>query len=336
MNKTNCGIARPSIATTAIALSLIYLLSACSATPTQPQWLDQPGAAYPENRYLSAIGEGNSREAAEDRALANLAKIFEVAVADRSMDFTEANISASGVTTTTQQASRFVTTEARQILEGARVVEHWQADNGSHHSLAVLEKAPAARRFSSSVQRADQHTADLVAYAGNQAPNPVAALGALEQARQIQQQRDNANRNLAVVSGNGIPGRYSATDIETMIRKSLATLQFGAQAPTPEILGAVQSAIATLGIQYQQNSPWQVWGALDKLPIQEKQGWFWLRGSMHLSLRDGGDVVADKRWPIKVSATDPGMAQQRARDLLSNDLAGQLYEMLVTGKSAGR
>lgn len=318
------------------SLLLICLLAACSTAPTQPQWLDQPAASYPENRYLSASGQGNSRDKADDRALANLAKIFEVAVADSSLDFSEASVSTTGAISTKQQASRFVTTEARQVLEGAQVVEHWQAEDGTHHSLAVLEKAPAARRFSGSIQAADMQTADLMAYAANEAPNPVVALGALEQARQIQQQRDNTNRNLAVVRGSGIPGTHSEADIEATIRRGLASLEFGAQAPTPELLGAVQAAIASLGIQYRQDSSWQVWGALDALPVQEKQGWYWLRGSMQLSLRHRDDVVANQRWPIKVSATDEGMAHQRARDQLSNELGGKLYQLLVTHEDRPR
>lgn len=319
-----------------IAALSVLLLAACSSQPEQPQWLDQPAESYPASRYLTATGEGGSRETADNRALANLGKVFEVAIADQSMDFSEAGVGRDGTIETTQKASRFVTTQARQVLEGAKVVEHWQGEDGTYHSLAVLEKAPAARRFTTDIQQADQKTNDLVAYASNQAPNPVAALTALEQARQVQQQRENVNRSLAVVSGNGIPSRYSSGEIETLIRKGLASLQFGAQASTPEMLGAVQGAIATLGIQYVKDSPWQVWGALDKVPVQEKQGWYWLRGSVQLSLRQGDEAIANKRWPFKVSATDPGMAEQRLKDELTADLAGQLYEMLVSGNASGR
>ncbi|MBN1327801.1 MAG: LPP20 family lipoprotein [Candidatus Cloacimonetes bacterium] len=42
-----------------------------------PEWLNDPKSVYPEQLYLSAIGEGDSRSEAENYAAANLAKIFE-------------------------------------------------------------------------------------------------------------------------------------------------------------------------------------------------------------------------------------------------------------------
>lgn len=329
---------RLSVAARAIALLWFGTqLAACSSTPSEPEWLSNAESSYPQSRYLSATGQADEREAADARALANLAKIFEVAVADSSLDFSEARVDSTAGSSTisnTVQASRSVSTEAQQVLQGARVAEHWQAEQGTEYSLAILEKAPATRRFRSTVQQADTQTEELIAYAGGQAPNPVAALAALEQARQLQQQRDSANRSLAVVSGRGIPSSHSQADIEAMIRKGLSTLQFGSQASKPAMLDAVQSAIAALGIQYQKNSAYQVWGALDTEPVSQKQGWYWLRGSMQLSLRHNDESIATRRWPIKVSATDEGMVKQRARDQLSNDLAGQLYQLLVSSPLA--
>ncbi|MDO9576746.1 MAG: LPP20 family lipoprotein [Candidatus Cloacimonadales bacterium] len=42
-----------------------------------PKWLGNPKSEYPENMYLSAIGEADSRSMAENMAAANLSKIFE-------------------------------------------------------------------------------------------------------------------------------------------------------------------------------------------------------------------------------------------------------------------
>jgi hypothetical protein len=42
-----------------------------------PKWLENPKKEYPENMYLSAIGEADNRSMAENMAAGNLAKIFE-------------------------------------------------------------------------------------------------------------------------------------------------------------------------------------------------------------------------------------------------------------------
>ena len=58
-------------------LVLGLVLTACSSN--QPDWLNERSQQYPPERYLSAVGEADTRSTAEGRALANLAKIFAVA-----------------------------------------------------------------------------------------------------------------------------------------------------------------------------------------------------------------------------------------------------------------
>jgi hypothetical protein len=42
----------------------------------QPAWVSNPNSLYPDINYLAAVGEGDSRKAAENNALSNLALIF--------------------------------------------------------------------------------------------------------------------------------------------------------------------------------------------------------------------------------------------------------------------
>ena len=319
---------KTSIITT-ILLGLV--LTACSSK--QPDWVDTPTEQYPQKRYLSAVGEADSRSAADNRALANLAKIFEVAISDRSLDFSQSRVSAdqSGSTiSNVQSAGRFVTTEARQILEGAQLVESWQGEAGRTYSLAVLEKAPATRRLREAVRGADRQIADRVNYASNLAPNPVVALAALEQARKIETERSNLNRNLAVVSGKGIKAPHDQASLEKMLRNALATLHFDAEADSPQLQQKLESAIAALGITLDSKAPYRLMASLDTEPVQLKQGWYWLRGSTQLSLDYQGETLAEKRWPLKVSAVDKGMVEQRAKDKLSEQMADYLYELITS------
>ena len=316
-----------------LGFTLSFILSACSSTTKQPDWLDKPSEDYPQQRYLSAVGEADDRGTADGRALANLAKIFEVAIKDRSLDFSQAQVSSdqSGrVVTNTQRASRYVTSEAKQVLEGAQIVESWQADKGKNYALAVLEKAPAERRFRDGVRSADRQIADRVKYASQQAPNPIVALAALEQARKIEHQRSNVNRNLSVVSGKGIKANYDQASLEKLLRDALATLHFNAQADSPQLQKSLQSAVSTLGITIDKNAPYQLSASMDTEPVQKKQGWYWLRGSTELSLIYQGEALAKKRWPLKVSATDKGMVEQRAKDKISEQMAAYLYELIST------
>jgi len=307
------------------------LLTACGTK--QPDWIDQPASQYSQQRYLSAVGEAGDRNSADDRALANLAKIFEVGISDRSLDFSQARVSvdqSESEVSNVQTASRFVTTEAKQVLEGAQLVESWQDDDGNAYSLAVLEKAPATRRFRDAIRSADRQIGGLVDYAHQQAPNPVAALAALEQARKTEIQRSNLNRNLAVTRGRGIKAPHDQASLEELLRNALAALHFSTEADSAELRQYLQSAIGTLGITLDPQAPYLLKASMDTEPVQLKQGWYWLRGSTQLSLMFQGETLAKKRWPLKVSAQDEGMVEQRARDKLSERMTVYLYELITS------
>ena len=320
---------------TLVSASLMCLfISACSSADKQPQWLDNPSADYPQVEYLSAIGEADKRARAADRALANLAKIFEVAIKENSMDFSSSKTLSSmdsSLTTNEQQAARYVSTEARQVLEGARVVEYWQGEEGQFHALAILDKPEAAKRFSQQINSIDRDVNQLVDYASSSAPNPVAALSALEQARTAQTKRDNLNRNLGIVSNQVIPARHTAEELDSTIRKALATLKFSIQAEDQTLASELQNATAALGIQYDPQATTSLAGSIDSEPAQQIQGWFWLRGSYQLSLSIHNTIVAKKRWPFKVSATDKGVAEQRAKDEINSKMPNHVYELLSSG-----
>ena len=314
-------------------LILGFVLTACGST--QPDWLDKPAEQYPQQRYLSAVGEADDRNTADGRALANLAKIFEVAIKDSSLDFSQAQVTSDQSqrsVSNTQATSRYVSTEARQVLEGAQLVENWQAEDGKSYALAVLEKAPAERRFREGVRSADRQIEDRVRYASQQAPNAMVALAALEQARKIEHQRSNLNRNLSIVSGKGIKGYYDRASLEKLLRNALVILHFNVEADSAQLHQSVESAIAALGITLDKNAPYRLTATMDTEPVQQKQGWYWLRGSTELSLVYQGEAIASKRWPLKVSATDKGMVAQRAKDKLSEEMATYLYDLITSAE----
>jgi len=65
-----------------IFILVVMLLLSCAAHAKKkknkpPKWLENPKKVYPENMYLSTIGEADSRSMAENMAAGNLAKIFE-------------------------------------------------------------------------------------------------------------------------------------------------------------------------------------------------------------------------------------------------------------------
>lgn len=315
---------------------LLWGLVGCSTGPSQPpQWSTAESERYPTSRYLTGIGEAASREVAEQRALAALARVFEVRINEQSSDFSsfQQNTGQAPKSTNRQHSSRQLLAATEQQLEGAKPVEYWH-DQQRHLVLAALELEGAAQRLRQQMAQFDQQVSNLNRYAANVQRNPVVRISALEQACQLQRQRSVLNRNLSVVSGNPIAAPVSLAMLEQQIRDQLAelSLQLTADAVLlPVLQHAVGQLGAQLGAQLPAAAELQLSARMDREPLVQRQGWFWLRGSLQLALSDtDGRVIAQQRWPVKISARQVGMIEQRLKDSINADIADRLYQLLST------
>lgn len=330
---SSCVIQPTTLASLVVWLGVLFV-TACSSTPERPAWMDSPESSYPAATHLTATGSADDRQTAADRAISNLAKIFEVEVQERSTDFSNAQVSSvdgQKQISNEQKITRAVSTETRQVLKGAQVVDFRQDEGGQVHALAVLAKQPAGSRFRQSILAADREIKDLIHYASVTANNPLSALNALKRARSAQLYRDQMNQSLMIVAdGRGVNGRYNQESVDTLIRNALGTLPIAVQAADPSVKAELQRALTKLGVKTVEQSEYVLQGFTDLAPVSQKQGWFWLRGSYELMLQHNDIVMAKQRWPVKVSAADPGLLQTRARDELNQQLPGYLFELLST------
>ncbi|WP_416398779.1 LPP20 family lipoprotein [Allohahella sp. A8] len=326
------SVNQPNTPANVVVWLSLLLITACSSTPERPAWLDSAESSYPAVTHLTATGSADDRQTAADRAISNLAKIFEVNVQESSTDFSSAQVNAvqgQQQITNEQKITRAVSTETRQVLQGAQVVEYWQNEQGQVHALAVLAKQPAANRFRQAILAADGEIKDLIGYASTTASNPLSALGALKRARSAQIQRDQLNQRLMIVAdGRGIKSQHDQASMDSLIRDALGTLPIAVEAEDPSVKAELQRALTKLGVKTVAQSDYVLRGAADLVPVSKQQGLFWLRGSYELMLQHNDTVLGKQRWPVKVSATNQDLVQQRARDQLNQKLPGYLFDLL--------
>jgi len=307
---------------------ILVLLTACSSLGDKPEWVNKESSHYSNERYLTASAQGNSRAVADNRALANLAKVFQVSIADKSVDLSEVRIN-QGEVENRQNLSRVVNTNALQVLRGARIAEHWQEpDSGQYTSLAIIEKKPAAAAFITEIKAADNFTRDAINYAAS-TTNPLLALNSLESARQRQISRANDNHNLRVVTGNDIAPKYTVELLTKQIRTGLSKLNFTANASEVKYLETLQSAVATVGANVVEQGDYKLSLTIEKQAVTQRQAWFWLRGSIALEVLDGDTVISQQRHAFKVSAQDRAMLAQRLQNKLTAELPRHVYALLT-------
>lgn len=311
--------------------SLLLSLGGCAGrTVSYSAWDIDAAANYPQERYLSVIGEAESHEQAVSRGYAALAQIFAVTIDEQSSDYSSQTFveGAEENSLNRQVYSRNLLSSTNQIIEGAAPVAFSQG-GGRYQALVVLERDPAAARLRTQINDLDQQTASLISAAEQHRHNPVLMLSTLEKARQLQLERAPLNRNLSVLSGKAIPPLQSHQQLQLRIHQQLAALRLQLNSG-PTLLPQLQHAINQLGAQLSPNSDLLLLGELEREPLLEQGGWFWLRGSFQLTLSRGdGEVLSQQRWPFKLAVQQPSSVETRLRDQLSNDIAGQLYQLLT-------
>ena len=104
------------------------LLFGCAWGPSKPAWIDGVSPDYPSGQYLTGVGEGDNRAAADDRAYASLARIFKAEVSAQSKDWESYLVVEQRGTShderrlTLDQLTRVSTDK---VLENAKIVDRW-------------------------------------------------------------------------------------------------------------------------------------------------------------------------------------------------------------------
>jgi len=108
-----------------------------------PDWVANPKSTYPESQYLVAVGEGDTRRAAENAAAANLARIFEAHIEsdERLLDYSRETGKSFERTT---DFTADINILSSQTLYNIQHAEAWQDDKGRVHAVAYLDRRETA------------------------------------------------------------------------------------------------------------------------------------------------------------------------------------------------
>lgn len=319
-------------------LSLIVItlmLGACAGHAVQepPAWIDDPAAGHPATAYLSAVGTADDASRAQDRAYANLAKIFEASIHEVSHDLREIQRSSDeqgAYLRDELHVSRALQVGTEVALKGVRIAAHWQdPQTGRHHALAVLARGPAAAGLRQDIQRLDSAT-DALMGEGGKTPDPLTQARALQRAIALQTTRAAEQRMLSVldVSGRGLPAAWNLHKLHVQRDQVLAAIRIVVH--TDEDAGdlhqLVAGAVTRAGFKVVDAGPYRLDAHLTRQDVGRHQGWYWMRGRLKVTLSpaDGLGTLGGENWPLKAAAMDKETAELRlldeARKALDRDL----------------
>jgi hypothetical protein len=202
-------------------LVVALLMSGCwlqNLTPP-PGWVITPQAAYSTDRYLVGMGEGSTREQAEQRAYAAVARIFSADVQARSLDqesYTRKEIDDRSSTKRMLHIDHLTQVTTDRLLENVKILESWtRKSTGQFFILAGLDRPQTETMLVEQLQDLDASIADSVTQ-GRTHSQKIHRIQGYKQALALLHQRIRMNRDLRVIraSGEGQPLPYTPHDLQ--------------------------------------------------------------------------------------------------------------------------
>ena len=328
----------------AIVLLFSLLITSCSFTSVgdpdaRPDWVNGQSKKYASLLYLSGQGSALTFNDAKDRARSDLAKQFEVALKERGQQtqtFTSEQTNGETLKSLNQKISRQLVVYTSRTLKGVEIAEQWYDPNrDTHYALAILSRNKTRQRLEQELKTLDQKSQQRLLQAKVE-PALLTRAALVQLAINAQQQRTVVQSSLQVVdpSGFGKPTNLSLAELvrsrDTLLKKvSIHPLASGDMSNV--LVKVVSGAVAGAGFSI-NNSNFDYQLKIQTLldPVLEKNGWFWLRGTMEINLIDvAGNNIGIKRWPLKVSSIDIKRTQQRLLSEANKLLKEELRDVLL-------
>lgn len=329
---------------------LATLVTACAGNPVRdaqaPDWVAGTSAAYPAAHYLLGRGSAPDADQARERARADLVKILRVTVDSRSTERQRFS-DAAGKQHKELTVERRIETRAMAVISGVEIAEMWRDPaSGVYHALAVLERAPAARRLRERIAALDREAMARV-QAARDSRDPLAAIAAAQAAVLAQTQRAELSSLLEVVAGVAPIPRWSLARLRADRDALLARLRIAVTQPVSragpegsregladgEMAAVLAAALARAGLQVTApgEADYLLEARLDLQPPRRREGWYWVRGDLFLVLQRVADgrIRGHHEWPLKAVALDADLAQERIRAEAARHLREELLQVLL-------
>lgn len=179
-----------------------------------PPWVLAPQTVYSPEKYMTGLGQGQTREQAEKRAYAGVARIFTAHVQADSSDresyaLKERNEQAS--TERSLHIDHMTRVTTNKVLENVHILESWfrQRDR-QYFVLAGLKRTQAEQTLLARLEDLDGQISTAL-HRGRTGTNTIDRIQGYKGVMRLLGQRPQVNSDLRIVrvSGQGVPAPWS-------------------------------------------------------------------------------------------------------------------------------
>ena len=334
-------------------LPLVFILlagcmpsSAVLNADEKPDWFNGEPANYPNAAYVYASGSASKAEVARDRALGNLAKIFELQIRESSTTTQDVQTHRAEGAESVQSSARIATTvnvHTDKMINGARIAEQWQnPEDLTHYALAVLDRAQASNNIRNEINRLDREIAFTITNADNR-QDPLQKVADLQDAIVMQSERNSLQKTLKIIdlNGTGKPSGWSLAELTEQQEQALQSLNMRGvvlEDSVGELDKVLQAAMANAGFaQSSSEAGYTLSASMETQDAMQSEGWYWLRGTLIVRLANAdGTVLGNKTWPVKVSSIQENQLNQRMLAEIDQKLKSELKSTVLGFATGGQ
>ncbi len=208
---------------------LFLLIEGCSWWGVQdpPAWIVSTSQVYPIEQFLTGLGQGTSREQAEQRAYAAVARIFSANIQAKSIDQESYSMQGSESRSQTQHTLALeqrtqVTTN--KVLENVKVLNSWAQPAGrKFFVLAGLNRQQAEQAILDRLGEWDE-TIQAMVLQGRSHFQKIQRIRGYKEAIGLLTNRNQLNDDLRIIrsSGKTQPPPYQLTSIQREFQEFVA------------------------------------------------------------------------------------------------------------------
>ena len=325
-----------------VVLNMALLACSNSAfrSTTPPDWTLGESAKYPNASYVSATGSGPDAERAKDRAMGNLSKVFEAHIigSTTTSSDTQSHVSSSGENVSRQQRLvQRINVQSEQVIEGIQIVEQWQnAADLTHYALAVINREHVGSILIDEMKRLDKASAfELDAIELQK--DDLKRIAAYQRVIELQVTRNSLQKMLKVIDlkGKGLREKWSLVELKALLASALSEIRMSATVRSQNFSGLKQQLEAAMShagfSSVQDEAGYTLLAELNLQDPEEKQGWYWQRGTLDIRLIDAvtGVTRGSHSWEMKVSATQQSQLSSRIKQSIDKSLKTELKNAII-------
>jgi len=208
-----------------VVMDLLTAVPGCGwGRRSAPAWIEGASAEYPVERYLTGVGQAESKPAATERAYGAVAKIFKAQIVAQSKDWESYLVLDKRGQSTTERhlaLDQITNVSTDKVIENVKVLDAWtDTKTGQHFVLAGMDRAQSAAALLERMQELDQTVETELADA-HQTQDGLARVRNLRRAVKNLVLREAYNADLRVIrsNGQGNPPAHRVADLTSELEQ---------------------------------------------------------------------------------------------------------------------